>query len=208
MAGKKLKKGAAGQQLPPPPPIDDGGGDLMDDLLAQLDSRDASTPMKEEAATVLREVSIVQAQHSAGKQDSKSRHAARQARRAAARADQYAPGDPAAEARLEQEAKLEEQIVNDVCQRYALEMYEVRTIKLFPSPHLPSLTLNIYTRSTQMVTVCSAQSLTNSASLDSFHKPAPHTPQPASPLPPTCTSTKTISCHSYRLPRAKTALPP
>ena len=53
----------------------------MDDLLAQLDSRDKAT--KTEAATVVQEMQpdkVAEQAESASKQDSKSRHKARQVR--------------------------------------------------------------------------------------------------------------------------------
>ncbi|KAH7096111.1 cysteine proteinase [Auriculariales sp. MPI-PUGE-AT-0066] len=130
MPSKKLRKTPSPLQpppLPPPPPADaeDDGSDLMNDLLAQLDSREEVMPVNQEAATVLREVSVVQAQEAGGKRDSKARHAARQARKAAALADQYAPVDTAKDAQLEREAKLEEEIISTACIQYSLEMQEI-----------------------------------------------------------------------------------
>ena len=74
---KKTKKGAS--QLPPvepPPAVQDD--DLMDDLFAQLDSKDQT--VQAESAAVINEMSLNDAVDDAetkAKQDSKSRHKAR-----------------------------------------------------------------------------------------------------------------------------------
>ena len=77
----KLKKMLSPPQPPPPEDttIDDDA--LMDDLLAQLDSRDDT--VRQESATVLQEMQVQQVAdqlENAPKKDSKARHKARQAR--------------------------------------------------------------------------------------------------------------------------------
>jgi hypothetical protein len=69
--------------MPDQPPPTDGDGELMDDLLAELDSRDKT--VQHESANVLMEMQENQenavadkAQSATKKQDSKSRHVARQ----------------------------------------------------------------------------------------------------------------------------------
>ncbi|KAI0637043.1 cysteine proteinase [Trametes polyzona] len=113
---------------PTPPPADTMVDDdeLMDDLLAQLDSRDEST--RKESATVLNEMQIGEVAdklESAPKKDSKARHKARQARKAAALAESYAPNDAEADARLEREAKEEEEQIKRTCDELGLLIHEI-----------------------------------------------------------------------------------
>ncbi|KAI0646983.1 cysteine proteinase [Trametes meyenii] len=125
-AKKKIKK-----IISPPPPaptadttVDDD--DLMDDLLAQLDSKDES--VKQESATVLNEMQIEKVAdqlESAPKKDSKARHKARQARKAAALAESYAPTDAEADARLERATKEEEEQIKKTCDELGLLLQEV-----------------------------------------------------------------------------------
>ncbi|THG97804.1 hypothetical protein EW026_g4260 [Hermanssonia centrifuga] len=61
----------------------------------------------------------------APKQDSKSRHKARQARKAAALADKFTPVDADADAKLEKEAREEERIINRTCDELGVKMHEI-----------------------------------------------------------------------------------
>ncbi|KAH7930819.1 cysteine proteinase [Leucogyrophana mollusca] len=132
MAGSKrnkIKKILSPPQTdtPVPPPGDDD--ELMNDLLAELDSRNQT--VQGESAIVLAEMqakkdsdrleSIAPTQ----KQDSKSRHQARQARKVAARAQNYAPSDPEADARLEREAKQEEISIRRTCDELGVQLHEI-----------------------------------------------------------------------------------
>jgi len=72
---KKNKKAA---RLPTPPPMDSLDDDLMDDLLAQLDSKDKT--VQQETAKVLTEVSAASEPASGPKKDARSRFEARQVR--------------------------------------------------------------------------------------------------------------------------------
>lgn len=54
-----------------------------------------------------------------------------QARKAAALAQSYAPDDPAVQARLEKEAKDEEESIRKTCQQLGLDIHEV-AFSLFP----------------------------------------------------------------------------
>lgn len=126
MGSKKNKKSASPLPPPPPaPPVTEGDDGLVDDLLAELDARETDTSVKREASVVLQQVTMVQAQQSAAKKDSKARFKAREARKAAALAEQYAPTDHAAEARIQEEARQEEQVMKQVCADYGLEMHEI-----------------------------------------------------------------------------------
>ncbi|KAK7014903.1 OTU domain-containing protein 6B [Favolaschia claudopus] len=123
--GKKSKLKKALNVLPDPPPPDDDDG-LVDDLLAQLDSRDQV--VAQESATVLNEMQLNQQAEqleTSSKQDAKSRFNARQARKAAALAENYAADDPAAEARLEKEAKDEERDIKRICDELNVEIHEI-----------------------------------------------------------------------------------
>jgi len=107
------------------PPIDDDDG-LVDDLLAQLDSRDEV--VQQESANVLNDMQLNQQAdqlEATSKQDAKSRFKARQARKAAALAENYAADDPAAEARLEKEAKDEERDIKRVCNELNVQIHEI-----------------------------------------------------------------------------------
>lgn len=104
--------------------------ELVDDLLAELDSR--SQTVQQESATVLREIQEHQestvndnARPAKKKQDSRSRHEARQARKAAALAQNQAPIDPGADARLEREAKGEEVSIKETCDKLGVQIHEI-----------------------------------------------------------------------------------
>ncbi|KAG2106823.1 uncharacterized protein F5147DRAFT_700249 [Suillus discolor] len=103
---------------------------LVDDLLAELDSRNQT--VQQESATVLLEIqehkeNTVQdnARPSKKKQDSKSRHEARQAKKVAALAQNHAPIDPVADARLEREAKEEEVSIKETCDKLGVQTHEI-----------------------------------------------------------------------------------
>jgi len=112
---------------PPPPTADSALDDdeLMDDLFAQLESKD--TTIHKETAVVLNQINKEAAHDPADsqKKDSKSRHKARQARKAAALAESYAPTDEAADARLTQEASTEEKTINHTCDQLGVTMHEI-----------------------------------------------------------------------------------
>ncbi|RDB21035.1 OTU domain-containing protein 6B [Hypsizygus marmoreus] len=126
MAGSKrnkLKKALAPSRVTPEPPVDD---DLMDDLFAQLDSRDQT--VQSESAAVINSVQRNQQERmieTHNKQDAKSRFKARQVRKAAALEQTYSAGDPEAEARMEKEAKDEERDIYRVCQELSLQLHEI-----------------------------------------------------------------------------------
>jgi len=72
---RKNKKAA---RLPTPPPMDTLDEDLMDDLLAQLDSKDKV--VRHETVKVLNEVSAASEPAPGEKKDARSRFEARQVR--------------------------------------------------------------------------------------------------------------------------------
>lgn len=83
MAGSKKLKKALSTLKPSPPPVpttdEDEDGDLVNDLLAQLDSRDRA--VQTESANILNEMHLTDKADeiaSSGKQDPKSRFKARQ----------------------------------------------------------------------------------------------------------------------------------
>ncbi|KAH9893901.1 cysteine proteinase [Epithele typhae] len=109
---------------PPEPTADDDA--LMDDLMAQLDSKNGT--VRQESATVLQEMQINQVAESAedaAKKDSKARFKARQARKAAALVDSYAPNDTEADARIQRETKEEEASIKQTCEELGLTMFEI-----------------------------------------------------------------------------------
>ncbi|KAK0503216.1 hypothetical protein EDD18DRAFT_1064242 [Armillaria luteobubalina] len=128
MAGgpKKSKLKKAGNGLPPPPPppeVDDD--DLMNDLMAQLDSRDGT--VRAESAAVLQDMAlekdIVKEEKSQGKR-SKDRFKERQARKAATLANTFSPDDPEASRKLELEAKQEEEYIKRICTELKVQIHE------------------------------------------------------------------------------------
>ncbi|THU78634.1 cysteine proteinase [Dendrothele bispora CBS 962.96] len=121
----KLKKAFSPVSQPSTSPeIDDD--ELMDDLLAQLDSKDQT--VQAESAKVLQEIEINQQANAAEKsqkKDSKSRFLARKAKKAAELASSYVPNDAAEDARLEKEAKQEEVDIKRVCDELGVQIYEI-----------------------------------------------------------------------------------
>ncbi|KAI0093613.1 cysteine proteinase [Irpex rosettiformis] len=108
----------------PPPIVEDD--DLMDDLFAQLESKDRAT--QETSAEILKDANIestVDNIEKENKKDSKSRFKARQARKAAALVEQYAPSDAEADARLEREAREEERAITQTCDELGVKMVEI-----------------------------------------------------------------------------------
>lgn len=104
--------------------------ELMDDLLAELNSRNQT--VQQESATVLLEMqenqdNIVRdkAPWTKRKQDSRSRHEARQARKAAVLAQNHAPIDLEADARLAREAKEEEVSIKETCDKLGVQTHEI-----------------------------------------------------------------------------------
>ncbi|KAH8106703.1 hypothetical protein BXZ70DRAFT_1003623 [Cristinia sonorae] len=121
----KIKKMLSPANSPPPPSVSPEDDDLMDDLFAQLDSKDQT--VQAESATVISEMQLNQTVNldSSGKQDSKARHRARQARKAAALAEQYAPNDAEADARIERETAEEKRIISATCDELGLQIHEI-----------------------------------------------------------------------------------
>lgn len=74
---QKLKKALSPDQAPPAPVMDTAlpNDDLMDDLLAQLDSKDKT--VREESASIIQDVQLNQAAENTTKLDTKSRFKAR-----------------------------------------------------------------------------------------------------------------------------------
>ncbi|KAJ3761080.1 hypothetical protein EV360DRAFT_38588 [Lentinula raphanica] len=119
----KLKKAFSPpfQQSPPvPEPNDDE--ELLDDLMAQLDSGDQT--VQAESTQVIKDIQR-QEMTNATKKDSKSRHQARQARKAAALAESYSPTNHDAEARLLQEVKEEELNIKRICDELNVQIHEI-----------------------------------------------------------------------------------
>lgn len=125
MAGSKKnkqKKLVSPPQDLPTPPVDD---ELMDDLFAQLDSRNET--VQAESAIVINEVQNRQAESAASrpKMDAKARFKARQARKATALEQKISAPDPETEAKLKKEAEEEERDIEKVCQEHTLQIHEV-----------------------------------------------------------------------------------
>ncbi|KAJ3856292.1 hypothetical protein EV368DRAFT_71702 [Lentinula lateritia] len=119
----KLKKALSPpfQQSPPPPEPDDDA-ELLNDLMAQLES--GNQTVQAESAQVIQDIQR-QETVSGTKKDPKSRYQARQARKAAALAESYSPSNPEADARLMQEAKEEESNIRRICEELNVQIYEI-----------------------------------------------------------------------------------
>ncbi|EIN07395.1 OTU-domain-containing protein [Punctularia strigosozonata HHB-11173 SS5] len=114
----------------PSPGDQEDNEDLMDQLMAELDSKDSTT--QTEAATILNKMNVVQAAENGPvakpANDSKSRYKARQERKAAALAEEAAqnnPDDPTRTAQFEREAAEEEKVVNAICDEMGFTMHEI-----------------------------------------------------------------------------------
>nr|VWO98664.1 PUM-HD domain-containing protein [Ganoderma boninense] len=156
MAQKKNKSKKSTPPQPAPPLPEDLANDdaLMDDLLAQLDSKDEV--VRQESATVLKEMNVDEVAKeldNAPKKDSKARFKARQAKKAAALADSYAPNDAEADARIQHQTKEEEANIKRICDELGLQIYEVEDLV-----HPEYALFKCWTpRSPQMVTASSPQ---------------------------------------------------
>ncbi|KAG1782449.1 hypothetical protein EV702DRAFT_1176695 [Suillus placidus] len=109
---------------------EDNDNELVDDLLVELDSRNQT--VQQESATVLLEMQEHQentfkdnARPAKKKQDSRSRHEARLARKAAALAQNHPPIDLEADARLQREAKEEEVSIKETCDKLGVQTHEI-----------------------------------------------------------------------------------
>jgi len=133
MAGSKrnkIKKAFSPKSAAEPPVSDANDEELMDDLFAQLDSRDQTSTVKGESATIIHDIQAKQAAEQSTsppprKQDPKNRHQARQARRAAVLAESYPESDPNVAARLEREAKQEEEMIKSTCDQLNLHIHDI-----------------------------------------------------------------------------------
>jgi OTU domain-containing protein 6 len=92
------------------------------------------------------------------------------ARKTAALAEQQAPIDTDADAKLEREAKEEERAINKLCNDLALEMHEVPNSYFTLQLIIIAYSRFSLIRSTQTATVSSLQSQTNSRSSTSSHR--------------------------------------
>ncbi|KAF9464651.1 hypothetical protein BDZ94DRAFT_1161340 [Collybia nuda] len=131
MAGSKKNKSK--KMLSPSnsihsPPIPDSHAqdELMDDLLAQLDSRDGT--VQSESINILNEIQLnkqVEITETGKKQSAKSRFQARQARKAASIAQTHSPDERKDEERLVKEAEDEERDIGRLCHDLLLQVHEI-----------------------------------------------------------------------------------
>ncbi|KAJ3733046.1 hypothetical protein DFJ43DRAFT_1117821 [Lentinula guzmanii] len=119
----KLKKAFSPpfQQSPPLAESNDDA-DLLDDLVAQLDS--GNQTVQAESAQVIKDMQRQETVKDT-KKDSKSRYQARQARKAAALAESYSPSNHETDARLMQEAKQEESDIKRICDELNVQIHEI-----------------------------------------------------------------------------------
>ncbi|KAK0459682.1 uncharacterized protein EV420DRAFT_1537170 [Desarmillaria tabescens] len=127
MAGpRKSKLRKTGNSLPPPPPPGVDDDDLMNELMAQLDSRDQT--VQTESATVLQDMTLEKDVESSEKPQgkrSKDRFKERQARKAATLASSFSPDDPEASRKLELEARQEEESIKQICTELKVQIHEI-----------------------------------------------------------------------------------
>lgn len=124
MVKKRNKATKAGQtqmhHAPAPPVVEDE--QLVTDLFAELANRDEQLTQGETAA--IPQVSQTP-KTTSKKQDSKARHLARQARKAAALAQYMPTTDPAADAQVEWETKQETALINRTCDELGVQIHEI-----------------------------------------------------------------------------------
>lgn len=131
MAGSKrnkLKKALSPSKTTETPPqvLANDDDNLMNDLFAQLDSRNPT--VQAESATVINEIqSDAQANRMEGnnKQDAKARFKARQARKAAVLAQTQLPDDPEQQARILEEARNEAVAIAKICDELNVQICEI-----------------------------------------------------------------------------------
>lgn len=128
MAKKNKNRSKIGPSAPLPvvPVVDPGDDDLVNDLLVQLDSRDQT--VKEESAAVLNEIhqeKQAEKLQAKPKQSAKDRFQARLARKAAALTHSAAPDDQEAQARLEKEARDEEEAISRICKQQGRQLFQI-----------------------------------------------------------------------------------
>ena len=110
---------------PPAPAIQEEEENLINSLLAQLDSRgNDSEPARSQQA--LSQTTALP------KQNAKSRFLARQARKAASLAQASGQEDPAVQARLKQELEQEEGAIQRTCEELSLEVFNARRFACTP----------------------------------------------------------------------------
>ncbi|KAG7092419.1 hypothetical protein E1B28_008775 [Marasmius oreades] len=117
----KLKKMMSPTTSNSTPPLlhDD---DLMEDLIAQIETNEKVAQRASEAEAMQRQA-VVAAE---SKKDPRSRFEARQARKAVALAQTFVEGDPESEARLEKEAKDEERAIARICDELGVQLSEIK----------------------------------------------------------------------------------
>ncbi|KAH9066400.1 hypothetical protein EDB87DRAFT_715679 [Lactarius vividus] len=132
MGSKKNKVKKTVTPSTPPNTTNAVDDDFVDDLFAELDSRDKTVQQQQQqepasASAPASAAAAVQTVAAAAldKMGSKSRFKARQARKIAALAEQQPATDADADARLEREAKEEERAINKICNELGLDMHEI-----------------------------------------------------------------------------------
>jgi len=131
MAKKKSKSSSNKTSEPALPlPIDQDDSELLDSLLAHLDSQNASPETKVEAAHVIQDVEKRLSPPSAEVENSKktssrARFEARKLRKAANQAAHHTEDDKEATARLEKEVRDEERTIQKLCDDLGVQMYEI-----------------------------------------------------------------------------------
>jgi OTU domain-containing protein 6 len=146
---RKVKKILTSSTPPNPNNAGDVDVDLVEDLFAELDSREKTVQQQQEQPASPSAFAQTAAA-ALDKMSSKSRFMARQvrvshrdrselvtekaypkARKVTALAEQQPPTDATSDAKLEREAKEEERTINKICNELGLDMHEVSV----PSPH-------------------------------------------------------------------------
>jgi len=109
--------------LPPQSSLPDD--ELMDDLFAALDSRDKQPQQAESQDTFVNKVIEERIESTSRKQNSKVRHLARQARKAAALAQNFSPSNPDLDSQVDREIKLEAASIKRTCDELAVHIHEI-----------------------------------------------------------------------------------
>lgn len=124
---KKVKDILAPSSNPPPPAPTVEDDELLDDLIAQLDSGDKN--VQNASAEVINDIQLLRFHENNEprklKKHSKTRFLERQARKATEISQRHTPDDPQIDAQIERETKEEEESISTTCKLLGLELYNV-----------------------------------------------------------------------------------
>ncbi|GJJ12166.1 hypothetical protein Clacol_006407 [Clathrus columnatus] len=126
--GKRNKKKTIPNDFsdrPPTLPVDDDDDTLVDDLLAELESRDAPLNQSPNGDTEDKDVITPQVEETKTKKDSKARFRAREMRRVANRLASLPTSDETNSQKIIEETAAEEKTIRTICDQQGLRIHEI-----------------------------------------------------------------------------------